>query len=204
MSMLDHTWALQEPRATHDEPLRASAGSSRPLAGDVTVAGGLATAGAAILRYGLVAILVYFGAFKFTAVEADAIRPLVTHSPLLSWLYGVLSVQGVSDLIGTTEILFAALVALRPVAPRLAALGSLGAAGTFVTTLSFLVTTPGIWQHVPGFPVAVPSTVGAFLLKDVFLLGAAVWTAGDGWNAANRSISGDRDPAAGARRPSAS
>jgi len=44
-------------------------------------------------------------------------------------------------------------------------------------TLSFLVTTPGIWLWVEGFPA--PSEAAAFLLKDVFLLGAAICTAGE-------------------------
>ena len=36
--------------------------------------------GIRLLRYGLVAILIYVGAFKFTAAEAQAIQPLLTHS----------------------------------------------------------------------------------------------------------------------------
>jgi reactive chlorine resistance protein C len=47
----------------------------------------------------------------------------------------------------------------------------------FLITLSFLVTTPGMWQVVDRFPA--PSAAAGFLLKDVFLLGAAVVTAGE-------------------------
>jgi uncharacterized membrane protein YkgB len=47
----------------------------------------------------------------------------------------------------------------------------------FLTTLSFLVTTPGVWLQVEGFPA--PSETAAFILKDVFLLGAAISTAGE-------------------------
>jgi uncharacterized membrane protein YkgB len=54
----------------------------------------------------------------------------------------------------------------------------------FLTTLSFLVSTPGVWEQAPGFPVPVPSLAGAFLLKDLFLLGAALWTAGEALGAA--------------------
>ena len=46
----------------------------------------------------------------------------------------------------------------------------------FATTLSFLVTTPGVWVSVPGFPLPVPNEIGAFLVKDLFLLGAALWS----------------------------
>lgn len=104
----------------------------------------LEVVGGHLLRYGLVAILLYFGAFKFTAVEARAIQPLVANSPLMAWLYAVFTVQGVSNLIGASELVVAGLIALRPVAPRWSVWGSLGAAVVFLTTLSFLVTTPGI------------------------------------------------------------
>jgi reactive chlorine resistance protein C len=51
------------------------------------------------------------------------------------------------------------------------ALGSVAAVLTFLTTLSFLFTTPG--ALMPG------SDAGAFLVKDIVLLGAAVYTAGE-------------------------
>jgi uncharacterized membrane protein YkgB len=137
----------------------------------------LTRTGAAVLRWGLVLVLVWFGAFKFTEAEANAIEPLVANSPLLGWIYGILDVRDASRLIGVTELLIATLVALRPVARRLSGIGSLLASGMFVTTLSFLATTPGVWVRVDGF--VVPSAVGAFLLKDVFLLGAALVTAGE-------------------------
>ena len=57
-----------------------------------------------VLRGGLVALLAMWGAFKFTALEAEAIRPLVEHSPFLSWLYPVLGIRGASDLIGVVEL----------------------------------------------------------------------------------------------------
>ncbi|MDQ2747707.1 MAG: DUF417 family protein, partial [Acidobacteriota bacterium] len=53
-----------------------------------------------------------------------------------------------------------------------------GAIVMFLTTLSFLLTTPGVWQPGYGFPFASPSP-GQFLAKDLLLLGAAVWTAGE-------------------------
>jgi len=48
-----------------------------------------------------------------------------------------------------------------------------------LTTLSFLFTTPGAWSSVPGFPLPIATSTGALLLKDVFLLGAAIVTAGE-------------------------
>ena len=49
----------------------------------------------------------------------------------------------------------------------------------FLITLSFLLTTPGVWQPSLGFPALSPSP-GQFLSKDLVLLGAAIWTAGGG------------------------
>lgn len=46
-------------------------------------------AGTAMLRYGLVVILLMIGATKWTPAEAEAIRPWVADSPLLSWIYAV-------------------------------------------------------------------------------------------------------------------
>jgi uncharacterized membrane protein YkgB len=136
------------------------------------------TAGA-VLRYGLVAMLLFFGAFKFTAAEAAGIQPLVSHSPFLSWLYSVASVRAVSNGIGVIEILIAVLIGARRFSASLCALGSLAAVGLFATTVSFLVTTPGVFASVPGFPVPVPNEIGAFLVKDLFLLGAALWSAAE-------------------------
>lgn len=155
----------------------------------LTRAAPLETWGGAILRYGLVAILVYFGAFKFTAVEAAAIRPLVESSPLMGWLYAIASEQAVSNLIGAAELVTAALIAARRWSPRLAVYGGVLAAGTFVVTLSFLFTTPGAWAQAPGFPLPVPAGAAAFILKDVFLLGAALWTAGEAARAAREAAS---------------
>lgn len=139
----------------------------------------LEAAGGAILRYGLAAILVYFGAFKFHPVEAEAIRPLVSESPLMGWMYGILSVMGVSILIGVAELVVAGLLLVRPWSPRAGAVGGIGAAVIFLTTLSFLFTTPGAWAMIPGWPIPMPGMAGSFLIKDLFLFGAAVWVAGE-------------------------
>jgi uncharacterized membrane protein YkgB len=136
----------------------------------------IGAAGRGVLRWGLVALLLMFGAFKFTAMEAEGIRPLVEHSPFLRWLYPLLGVRGASDLIGVVELLSALLMATRRWSPRLAAYGALLAAATFVVTLSFLVTTPGIF--------APDNPFGGFILKDVILLGAALATAAEALEAA--------------------
>lgn|SRR5690242_11930999 len=153
---------------------RGIAGLARSSAAEA-----LETSGQAVPRYGLVAMLLFFGAFKFTAVEANGIQPLIANSPLMSWLYSVGSLRAVSDGIGVVEIAVALLIATRRYSPGLSAIGSLGAVLIFATTLTFLFSTPGAWVSVPGFPVPVTSGTGAFLIKDAFLLGAALVSAAD-------------------------
>jgi uncharacterized membrane protein YkgB len=53
----------------------------------------------------------------------------------------------------------------------------------FVTTLSFLFSTPGVLGTGRDVP-APGAEAGGFLLKDVFLLGAALWSTGEAWRAA--------------------
>ncbi len=126
--------------------------------------------GAAILRIGLAFLLAVFGTFKFFQFEADAIQPLVAHSPVVGWLYAVVSVRTASAIIGTVEVVAALGLLLAPWWPRLGVLGGLLATGTFLTTLSFLATTPGI--------LAPGNEGGGFILKDLVLLGAAIHAAG--------------------------
>lgn len=137
----------------------------------------LQSLGISLLRYSLVAILLYFGLFKFTPTEARAIQPLLEHSPFMAWLYSVLGVDAVSRIIGIIELAIAAAILARPWSRSVSAAGSIAAIGMFLVTLSFLVTTPGLWHWVDGYPA--PSEGAAFLMKDVFLLGAAVVTAGE-------------------------
>ena len=47
-----------------------------------------------VARYGLVIVLLWIGGMKFTAYEAEGIQPLVANSPLMGWVYGVMSVAG--------------------------------------------------------------------------------------------------------------
>jgi uncharacterized membrane protein YkgB len=53
----------------------------------------------------------------------------------------------------------------------------------FLATLSFILTTPGVWQPGYGFPFP-SSSPGQFLLKDLANLGAATYTAGESLRAA--------------------
>src|SRR5439155_301390 len=143
----------------------------------------LEAVGQAIVRYGLVLVVGWIGAMKFTAYEAAGIQPLVANSPLMSWMYGFLSVRAFSNLLGAVEVAVAVMIALRPVSSRIAAVGSGMAVMMFLTTLSFLFSTPGWEPSLGGFP-ALSVVPGQFLLKDVVLLGAAVWSLGEALSAA--------------------
>src|SRR3954454_11998172 len=145
----------------------------------------LKTIGIDITRYGLVIVLLWIGGMMFTAYQAEGIRPLVANSPLMSWVYRVMSVGGFSSLLGVAEIAIGVLIALRSVWPMGSAVGSGLAAGMFLTTLSFLVTTPGWEPSLGGFP-ALSAMPGQSLLKDVVLLGVALSSAGEALEAVRR------------------
>ncbi len=131
-----------------------STGSNRPLA---------------LLRWSLVLIFLRFGPLKFTAAEANGIAPLVEHNPLLSWLPAMLGMQGASDAIGTLETATGLMLAVGAMIPLASALGAAMSCATFVLTLTFLITTPGVNAFVPG-----GAPLGLFLIKDVVLLAASL------------------------------
>ncbi len=133
-----------------------------------------------VSRYGLVVTLLLIGALKFTAGEAQGIQPLVASSPLMFWLSKVFSLRAVSNLIGVIEITVAVLIALRPFSARLSLIGSIGATITFLLTASFLLSTPGAIQFSHGFLLL--GDAGQFLIKDLVLLGASIWTAAEARN----------------------
>ena len=82
---------LQE---TAPERTRETAQERRALSSRVEAAG------RELARYGLVVVLAWIGPMKFTAYEAEGIRPFVANSPLMSWVYGPMSVRSFSALLG--------------------------------------------------------------------------------------------------------
>jgi uncharacterized membrane protein YkgB len=114
-------------------------------------------------------ILLWIGIFKFTPTEAKAIQPLVANHFLMSWLYNVLSIQAVSNLIGVVEIIvgIGMLAALKW--EKVGNYAGYGAVVIFATTLSFLLTTPNTWRLIDGVPIT-----DFFILKDLALLGSAM------------------------------
>lgn len=138
----------------------------------------ISAAGIHAVRFSTATVLGWIGAMKFTAYEAGAIEGLVASSPLTSWLYSVLSLQGVSNLIGTAEIATAVLILIGAKVPKAALLGAAGALATFIVTASFLFTAPVTEPSLGGFP-ALSVVPGQFLLKDIVLLASAIILFGD-------------------------
>ena len=126
------------------------------------------------LYVSLAIIYAWFGGMKFTDYEAQGLVPLVENSPLLSWFYAVFSVRGFSTFLGFVELSIGLLIALRLANPFFSAAGGLLSAGLFVTTVSFMVSTPGVVVPELGVP-AITVAPGQFLLKDVGLFAASFW-----------------------------
>jgi uncharacterized membrane protein YkgB len=61
----------------------------------------------------------------------------------MSWMYGFLTVRVFSNAQGVVEVAIAILIDLRHWSAKACALGSGGAVLMFLTTLSFLLSTPG-------------------------------------------------------------
>jgi reactive chlorine resistance protein C len=142
----------------------------------------LANAGQFLARYGLVLVLAWIGVGH--NAHPATIQPLIAHSPLLSWLYGIFNLHTLGYALGSAEILAAVLIALRLLWPRVSAVGSVFAVLVFCSTISFLFTTPGVTTGGP-----VLSMLGEFLIKDVVLLGVSLWTLADSLGAYRRTRS---------------
>jgi uncharacterized membrane protein YkgB len=162
-----------------DDTMIRTATADMPITHDIAGADRLRALGLFITRYGLVAVFGWIGAMKFTAYEATAIQPLVANSPLMSWLYSFFSVQAFSNGLGILEVAIGLMIAARPISAAISAAGSGLAAILFLGTLSFMLSTPPVWEaSLGGFP-ALSVAPGQFLLKDLGLLGASIWTAGE-------------------------
>lgn len=146
----------------------------------------LTDVGGLLARYGLALVIGWIGLLKFTTYEAQGIQPLVANSPFMGWLYEVFSVTTFSSLLGVVEVATALLLVVKPWWPRVSAVGSIVAIVLFVATLSFLFTTPGVFEG--GFPFL--GTSGQFLIKDAALLGISVWTLGDALRSARTATRG--------------
>ena len=118
-------------------------------------------------------VLLWIGILKFTPAESLAIKPYVANSFLMSWLYLFASVQMTSNLIGIFEIATAVLLVVSLLKPAIGRFAGYAALVIFVTTITFLFTTPDIWKLSNGVPVT-----DFFVVKDLAFLAIALQVIG--------------------------
>jgi uncharacterized membrane protein YkgB len=121
-----------------------------------------------LILFGLILVLGWIGAMKFTEVEAKGIEPLLQSSPLFFWMGKLFALQTSSILIGVAELMTAGLLLAGWYNKSLFTVGALMTVATLATTLSFMFTLPGWSEPLGGFPAL--SSSGHFLLKDLLLL----------------------------------
>jgi hypothetical protein len=101
---------------------------------------------------------------KFTAYEAEGIQGLIANSPLMSWMYSLMTVRGAGDADRLDRDRFGSADCDAPVCALHFGHRSIGAIIMFLITMSFVFTTPGVWQPNYGFPFPSPMP-GQFLAK---------------------------------------
>jgi uncharacterized membrane protein YkgB len=138
----------------------------------------LSKAGYPVAVIGLALVLIWIGIFKFTPTEAKGIKGLMENSPLMAWMYHAFSVQAVSNIIGAFEIITGLLLVASFKWQKAGLIGGAMGVLTFLVTLSFLITTPGINATIDG--VWIPDQ---FILKDLMALGICLMVSGRAYEA---------------------
>jgi uncharacterized membrane protein YkgB len=134
-------------------------------------------AGRGIALAGAVLPLLMIGILKFTEIEIDALKPVISGTPWLAWLYPVFGEAGASYFLGIVEIATAVLLVASRWSLQAGVVGGTLATLTFATTVSTLFALP-IWEEASGgFPWL--NMLGQFLIKDVALLGISLVVLGE-------------------------
>lgn len=139
--------------------------------------------GAKITKFGIGGIYVamtiiylWFGGMKFTSYEANGIHGFVSNSPLLSWMYSFLSIQGFSNFLGVLEISVGLLIAA-----RVFSLSSQSWAVYFQPDSFYDIVVHAdytrCFEASLGFP-AISVVPGQFLLKDLGLFVVSIFIVG--------------------------
>jgi len=127
-----------------------------------------------LIRASMVIILLFFGYSKWFSYEAQGLIPLISHGPLIFWLYPVFGIRGAGRFLGTSEWLFCVLLFSGFWNKKLGILGALGACFAFISTISIIPFLPGAWeQSAGGFPAMTDMV--AFLMKDIGLLALSLY-----------------------------
>lgn len=145
-----------------------------------TLVSSINATGRAVALAGVVIPLLMIGTLKFTAIEIEALRPVIGGTPWLSWLYRVFGEAGASWLLGIVEILTAALLIASVRSPKAGVAGGALGALTFLVTVSTMLALP-IWETASGgFPFL--NFLGSFLVKDLALLGISLAVFAESWS----------------------
>ena len=121
-----------------------------------------------VMLLGLILVLGWIGAMKFTGPEAEGVWPLLTSSPIFSWWLTDFGKQTASNIIGILELVTVVLLTGYWWNNKAYDFGLILSAITFLVTLSFLITFGSSWSGA--FPFL--SSTGIFLIKDAVLLAA--------------------------------
>ena len=170
--------------------MASPAASRMPINADRSIATlepqGLGQAGITLMNIGsrasyfaLAIVFLWIGAMKFTDYEASGIAGFVMNSPIVGWWHALLGIAGTARMLGTYEIITGLLLAARVISPTWSAVGSLMSVLTYLITLTFFVTTPGVAEPLAGGFPGISAMPGQFLLKDVALLAISIYCLGE-------------------------
>lgn len=155
---------------------RHPAFSQRRAAG---LGGALIRVGSLGLYISLGIVFLWIGAMKFTDYEASGIAGLIMNSPIVGWLHGLLGIDGASYLLGVYEVVTGAFLMARLFSPSLSLVGAVMSVVTYLVTLSFMFSTPGVAEPLAGGFPALSAFPGQFLLKDLCLLAISIYCVGE-------------------------
>ncbi len=143
------------------------------------------------LYFSLAIVFIWIGAMKFTDYEAAGIAGLVMNSPIVGWWHTLLGIKGTALMLGVIEITTGLLLACRVLSPRISIFGAAMSTLTYLITLSFMFTTPGVAEPTAGGFPAISAFPGQFLLKDIVFLAVSVYCLRESMGARN-ALSGSR------------
>ena len=127
-----------------------------------------------LIRGSMVIIFLFFGYSKWFNYEAQGLIPLISHGPLIFWLYPVFGIRGAGRFLGTSEWLFCLLLFSGFWNKKLGVLGAIGACFAFISTISIIPFLPDAWaKSAGGFPAMTDMV--AFLMKDIDLLALSLY-----------------------------
>ena len=132
--------------------------------------------GRTVATIGIILPLLFIGGLKFTQPEIDAITGLLRMTPWLSWLHPLFGEAGASYFLGIVEISAAILLIASVRSSWAGLLGGALASIIFLVTSSLISLSIAWDPQFGGFPYL--GAAGQFLIKDIALLGIALWVTG--------------------------